>query len=143
MSRRKGRIVAFQALYSWDVGGVPRVSLTSFAWAVNVDNPIIDEGTRVFATLLIDGTLEHIEEVDSQIKSHISEKWDFSRLDRVALAILRLSIYSILYQKDIPHSVVFDEAITIAKEYGSDDAYKFINAILDSVKKDSETVKEG
>ena len=49
----------------------------------------------------------------------------------------------LLYQKDIPHSVVFDEAITIAKEYGSDDAYKFINAILDSVKKDSETVKEG
>ena len=143
MSRRKGRILAFQALYSWDVGGVPRESLTSFAWAVNVDNPIIDEGTRVFATLLIDGTLEHIEEVDSQIKSHISEKWDFSRLDRVALAILRLSIYSILYQKDIPHSVVFDEAITIAKEYGSDDAYKFINAILDSVKKDAETVKEG
>lgn len=143
MSRRKGRILAFQALYSWDVGGVSRESLTSFAWAVNVDNPIIDEGTRVFATLLIDGTLEHIEEVDSQIKSHISEKWDFSRLDRVALAILRLSIYSILYQKDIPHSVVFDEAITIAKEYGSDDAYKFINAILDSVKKDSETVKEG
>lgn len=137
MSRRKGRILAFQALYSWDVGGVPKETLTTFAWAINVDNPVLEEDTRTFATLLINGTLEHIEEIDNQIKKHLSAKWDFSRLDHVALAILRMSIYSLLYQKDMPVTVVMDEAISIAKEFGSDDSYKFINGILDSIKKDS------
>ena len=143
MSRRKGRILAFQALYSWDVGGVPKETLTSFAWAVNADNPVLDEETKAFATLLISGTLEHIEEIDASIKAHLSEKWDFSRLDHVALAILRMSVYSVLYQKDMPATIIMDEAISIAKEYGSDDAYKFINAMLDSIKKDLEVSKEG
>lgn len=138
MSRRKGRILAFQALYSWDVGGVPRENLTSFSWAVNVDNPILDDATRTFATLLINGTLEHIEEIDTLIKSNISEKWDFSRLDSVDRAILRMSIYSLLYQKDMPPAVVVDEAVAIAKDFGADDSYKFINGVLDSVKKNSE-----
>ena len=143
MSRRKGRILAFQALYSWDVGGVPQETLNTFAWAVNVDNPVIDEETRAFATLLINGTLEHIEEIDGLIKSHLSAKWDFSRLDHVALAILRMSVYSLLCQKDMPVNIVMDEAISIAKEFGSDDSYKFINGILDSIKKDSGALKEG
>ena len=143
MSRRKGRILAFQALYSWDVGGVAKETLTTFAWAVNADNPVMDEDTRTFATLLINGTLEHIEEIDSQIKSHLSAKWDFSRLDHVALAILRMSIYSILFQKDMPITVIMDEAISIAKEFGSDDSYKFINGMLDSIKKDLKVSEEG
>ena len=117
MSRRKGRILAFQALYSWDVGGVPQETLNTFAWAVNVDNPVIDEETRAFATLLINGTLEHIEEIDGLIKSHLSAKWDFSRLDHVALAILRMSVYSLLYTKDVEPSIVIDEAIDIAKNF--------------------------
>ena len=143
MSRRKGRILAFQALYSWDVGGVPEETLTTFAWAVNVDNPVLDEDTRTFATLLIRGTLEHINEIDDQIKSHLSDKWDFSRLDHVALAILHMSVYSVLFQKDMPATVIMDEAISIAKEFGSDDSYKFINCMLDSIEKDLNASKEG
>ena len=142
MSRRKGRVLAFQALYSWDVGGIPKDSLMSFSWAEAQGKSGIDENTKTFAAFIIAGTLEHIEEIDKHIKANLSKNWDFSRLDRVALAILRMSVYSLLFQNDIPPTIVMDEAVGIAKEFGSDDSYKFINAMLDSVSKNPRSVKE-
>jgi N utilization substance protein B len=144
VSRRKGRILAFQALYSWDVGSVSPSELFEFPWTRNAKGEISDdEETRSFARLLIAGTIEHHEEIDTLIKAHISEKWDFKRLSKVSLAILRMSVYSLLYQKDTHPSVVIDEAIDIAKEFDSDDSFKFINAVLDTISKTSDGIEEG
>jgi N utilization substance protein B len=142
LSRRKGRILAFQALYSWDVGGVPADQLVDFTWTENENGESADSESKTFARLLITGAIEHIEEIDSQIKAHLSAKWDFDRLNRVTLAILRMSVYSLLFQKDMPSTIVIDEAIDIAKEYGPDDSFKFINALLDTISKGSGTVQE-
>jgi len=96
-----------------------------------------------FARILIAGTINHIEEVDSVIKSHLSAKWDFDRVNKVSIAILRVGVYSLMYQsEDIAPTIVIDEAIGIAKEYGADDSFKFINAVLDNVRKDLEVEKE-
>ena len=92
------------------------------------------EESLSFTRLLVSGTIEHIEEIDSVIKSHLTN-WDFDRLNKVDLAILRISVYPLLYQKDIHSSIIIDEAIDISKEFGSDDSFKFINAILDAIKK--------
>ena len=92
------------------------------------------EESLTFAKLLVSGTIEHIEEIDSIIKEHLS-RWDFDRLNKVDLAILRISVYPLLYQKDLHSSIVIDEAIDISKDFGSDDSYKFINAVLDNVRK--------
>jgi N utilization substance protein B len=73
--------------------------------------------------------------VDGAIKRHL-EHWDFSRLNKVDQAILRVSVYCLLYQPSIPASVTIDEAIDIAKEYGTDDSYRFINGVLDGIRKD-------
>jgi N utilization substance protein B len=66
------------------------------------------------------------------------EHWDFSRLNKVDLAILRISAYCLLFQSDIPPSVTIDEAIDIAKEFGTDDSYRFINGVLDGIRKQRE-----
>ena len=54
------------------------------------------------------------------------------------MAILRISVYPLIYQKDIHPTIVINEAVDISKEFGSDDSYKFINAVLDNVRKDLE-----
>jgi N utilization substance protein B len=128
--RRKARILAFQALYSWDVSGSDIKELAEFSWAKDD----CDEDIRSFALFLVKGTLESINEIDSMIKKKLIH-WDFERLARVDLALLRVSVYSLLYQNDIPEAVTINEAIEIAKEFGSDNSYKFINGILDNVRK--------
>lgn len=134
MARRKGRILAFQALYSWDLGNVDIDNVLDFAWVEKETLERMGDESLSFTRLLVSGTIEHIEEIDSVIKSHLTN-WDFDRLNKVDLAILRISIYPLLYQKDLHSSIVIDEAIDISKQFGSDDSFKFINAILDSVRK--------
>ena len=136
--RRKGRVLAFQALYSYDVGQVPLEDLLKLDWR-NIDetedaNSV--EEYLAFARILISGTINHIQEIDSVIKSHLSEKWEMGRINKVTLAILRMSVFSLLYQKDVSPPIIIDEAISISKKYGTDDAFKFINAILDKISKE-------
>lgn len=135
MARRKGRIIAFQALYSWEMGNTDLDNLLSFSWVGEEKLSKMDDDVLTFARLLVSGTIEHLEEIDSAIKSNLNENWDFSRLNKVDLAILRISAYPILFQKDIHPSIVIDEAIDISKEFGADDSFKFINAVLDSIRK--------
>lgn len=134
MARRKGRILAFQALYSWDLGNVDISNVLDFAWVEKETLERMGEESLSFTKLLVSGTIEHIEEIDSVIKSHLTN-WDFDRLNKVDLAILRISVYPLLFQKDIHSSIIIDEAIDISKEFGSDDSFKFINAVLDSIRK--------
>ena len=134
MARRKGRILAFQALYSWDLGNVDIDNVLDFAWVEKETLERMGDESLSFTRLLVSGTIEHIEEIDSVIKSHLTN-WDFDRLNKVDLAILRISVYPLLFQKDIHSSIIIDEAIDISKEFGSDDSFKFINAVLDSIRK--------
>ena len=160
MSRRIGRILAFQSLYSWEAVKTPKDELLSFSWIEPVlspdtsdsveESPIFNEllskfnelpaekkqETFDFAKLLISGTLENIKEIDGIIKNHLSGKWRIERINKVALAVIRFSTYTLLYQKETSPSVVIDEAVEIVKDYGTDDSYKFTNAILDGIKKD-------
>ncbi|WP_461255709.1 transcription antitermination factor NusB [Treponema sp. R80B11-R83G3] len=132
-SRRKSRILAFQALYSWESNRVPIEELTTFAWLDEKKIKSLDEGMAVFSRMLIAGAIENIKVIDEMIKKHL-QNWDITRLNRVDLAILRMSVYTLMFQKDISPSIVIDEAIGICMEYGSDDSYKFVNGVLDSIR---------
>ena len=136
--RRKGRILAFQALYAHELSGIGLAELQAFAWLDPEDLERVQEESRDFARLLIAGTLEKLAEVDACIVRQL-EHWDFSRLNKVDLAILRVSVYCLLYQADIPPTVTIDEAIDIAKEFGTDDSYRFINGVLDGIRKQRES----
>jgi N utilization substance protein B len=133
-SRRKGRILAFQALYSWEANNIPVTELIDFSWLEPEKRQALEDGTAEFSRLLFLGTVENIAAVDKKIQAHV-QNWDFSRLNRVDLAILRLSTYTLIFQNDVPPSIVIDEAIGIAREYGTTDSFRFINGVLDSIRK--------
>lgn len=148
MSRRKGRIIAFQALYSWDVTKSSLDDILTFTWlqkdqvqtGEEVPEEDISENAkeeRLFASLIISGTIEHIAEIDKLIESHLSSNWTMDRINKVTLAILRTSVYEIKYQSGAEPKIVIDEAVNIAKDYGTDDSFKFINAVLDKIGKDA------
>ena len=80
-------------------------------------------------------TDSYIEEIDALITKHL-DSWELYRINKVDLAILRISVYPLLYQKDLHPSIVINEAVDISKEFGSDDSYKFVNAVLDNIKKE-------
>ena len=150
-SRRKGRILAFQALYSWDLHysqtgetSIPD-GLFDFSWnladgvsageaAEKKDSSNLDEETAAFSRLLIAGTVENISSLDSMIQKHL-KNWDIRRLNKVDLAVLRMSAYSLMFQPEIPPSVVIDEAIDISRDFGTDDSYRFVNGVLDGILK--------
>lgn len=131
-SRRKARILAFQAVYAWESSGGKAEGILDFNWLEDEKRATLDEEVAAFARLLIAGTLESIESVDSAINSHL-QNWSFERLKRVDLAVLRIGAYSLLFQREIPAQITIDEAIEIAKEYGSEDSYRFINGVLDGI----------
>ncbi len=135
-SRRKARILAVQALYAWDMSGQTLADLLSLEWLDEDKKEHYEPDILDFSKLMIAGTIEQIEDIDSMIRKHL-EHWTFERLRKVDLAILRIGAYSILYQNDIPAQISIDEAIEIAKEYGSEDSYRFVNGVLDGIRKDT------
>ena len=138
MARRKSRIIAFQAIFSWDAGGETLEDLLQFSWVDSKQN--LDESDLSFSRILIAGTIENIEQIDELIKTHLAKNWTFDRLNKVTLAILRISIFSIIQQKEISPSIVIDEAIDLAKQFDSDESFKFINAMLDTIRKEQSAV---
>jgi len=142
VSRRKGRIIAFQALFSWDANNIPLEDLLNFTWLKKETEESDKEKDNskdelMFASLIVTGTLNNIEKIDELIDSHLSANWSRDRINKVALAILRTSIYELKFVEGSNPKIVIDEAINIAKEYGADDSFKFINAVLDKIGKES------
>ena len=133
-ARRKGRIIAFQSLYRYDLSGASLTELLDFSWMEGERPRKFPRETLLFARLLLQGTLENLPLIDQAITEQL-ENWDFSRLSRVDLAILRMSAYCLLFQKEIPPSVTIDEAVDIARSFGAEDSYRFVNGVLDGMRK--------
>ncbi len=133
-ARRKARIIAFQSLYRHDLSGAGLEELFDFSWLDAERSASAAPETLLFARLLIQGAVENLPRIDETIKAQL-ENWDFTRLNKVDLALLRMSVYCLLYQKDIPPTVTIDEAVDISKTYGTADSYRFVNGVLDGVRK--------
>jgi N utilization substance protein B len=133
-ARRKGRIIAFQSLYRYDLSGATLEELLDFSWLDGERSERLPPETALFARLLIQGSLENLPQIDDVIRAQL-ENWDFTRLNRVDLALLRMSVYCLLHQPEIPASVTIDEAVDISKTYGTPDSYRFVNGVLDGVRK--------
>jgi N utilization substance protein B len=138
-ARRRARILALQALYAWETHPGDLDLLVDLPWLEDEKKEKISPDALAFARHIITGTLEQIEVIDKKIADHL-DHWDFGRLAKVDLAILRISAYCLIFQKDIPFTVTIDEAIDIAKEFGSDDSYRFVNGVLDGIRKSENNV---
>ena len=91
-----------------------------------------------FANLLVQGTIENLVAIDQLIDS-ASEHWTRDRMPLTDLSALRLATYEMLFLADIPFAVSINEAVELAKIFGTDDSPKFVNGVLDKVKKLSST----
>lgn len=94
-----------------------------------------NEKQRDYIAGLVRGVFSHGAELDAYIEKY-AVGWKFSRIDRVAAAIMRVTMYEILYMPEIPNKVAINEAIEIAKRYEDEDVVRFINGILGSFVRD-------
>jgi N utilization substance protein B len=86
------------------------------------------------ARVLVEGAAAHRDEIDALIRSQ-ADNWRLERMPAVDRNILRLAVYELLHQPDVPKLVVLDEAIELAKKYGSEQSGRFINGLLDGLLK--------
>ncbi|MDR0569016.1 MAG: transcription antitermination factor NusB [Spirochaetaceae bacterium] len=133
-SRRKGRILAFQSLYAWEVKRGTSGDVLDVSWLEQEKQDALGQETADFSRLLALGTVENIKAIDGMIRSHL-QRWDFSRIKRVDLAVLRMSVYTLMYQPEIHPAIVIQEAIEICNEFGTDESYRFVNGMLDGIRK--------
>lgn len=134
-SRRQAREFSLQVLYQLDFVTMPLNDLFDQFWK---DREASEE-VRGFAHKLVEGTLRNLVELDYLIEGY-STNWKLSRMASVDRNLLRLSTFEILYLEDIPHSVTINEAVEIAKQYGTEESAAFINGILDKVAKEKKTM---
>lgn len=133
MTRRsRGREVALQLLYQREQNPkIDRAALEEFARERLKDEPI-----RKFCLFLFDGVVEKQADIDAKIAA-AAENWRIARMPTVDRNILRLGAFELLFMQDTPAPVAFDEAIELARRYGSADSTAFVNGVLDRLRKDN------
>ncbi|MBQ9964711.1 MAG: transcription antitermination factor NusB [Clostridia bacterium] len=131
MTRRESRELAFVLLFEKSFSDATLAEILENAGEAR------ELASDAFALSLAEGVLAHLAEIDEKI-SAASHKWSKDRLSRVTLAILRLAIYEIVWESDIPVSVSINEAVELAKSYGGDTDASFINGVLGGVARQHE-----
>ncbi|MFA5318013.1 MAG: transcription antitermination factor NusB [Patescibacteria group bacterium] len=138
-NRHLARTVAMQTLYIWDFNSKQEESLENIIkknlkeFAPGFD----DEG---FTKETVIGVIKNLSEIDNYIKKYAPE-WPLDQITIVDRNILRLGIYEMIFNKDIPERVAINEAIEIAKTYGGESSGKFINGVLGAIYKDIDSKK--
>ena len=135
-SRRKARIVALQALYEHDAIGH---SWSSSLEHLLEENPLSQAGVA-FARELVQGVLDKLLEIDGTIE-RFAPTWPVNQLSIIDRNVLRVAIYEIMWREETPPKVAIDEAVELAKLFGSDGSPKFINGVLGSVMRAAEGLK--
>lgn len=130
--RRLAREIALQALYVADVAHTP--ALEAFAIVTRREGEDADEETLAFARELALGAIERVSELDLTIQG-LAANWSMVRMAAVDRNVLRLAAYELDARPDTPVGVIIDEAIEIVRKYSTEEATRFINGILDSLRK--------
>lgn len=128
--RKAGRAAAVQYLFAWSLNSPASLADDLRLFFEHLEQP---REFYAFGEELIHGTIEHAVEIDAHIKA-LAHNWEFDRIARIDLAILRLAMFEMIYRKDIPPVVSINEAIDLSKQFSNADAKRFINGILDRMK---------
>lgn len=138
MKRRKAREFAIQILFQLDIRKEkPTVTVFKRFW----EEHDVDDEVREFTEEIVKGASKHIAKIDKQIHA-CAKNWSLDRMATVDRNVLRMAVYEILYRMDIPANVTINEAIEIAKRFGTDDSGAFVNGILDSVARSARKLDE-
>ncbi|AEI41237.1 transcription antitermination factor NusB [Paenibacillus mucilaginosus] len=147
MRRRLARELAVQSLYQLEMNEV--TSVDAIAHVVE-EAQTEDEGqlTRERDQIatpavqeLVEGTVAHKRQIDGLLSDYL-KGWQMDRLSRVDRQILRLAAYEMVFRDDVPPKVVVNEAIEMAKHFGTDESGKFVNGVLGKMIKDLDTLRK-
>ncbi len=135
-NRHLARTIAMQSLFLWDFKGQQEMDLDDTVKNVfaNFAPDFDDHG---FVKNLIKGVMAHLEEIDKYITVYATE-WPLDQITIVDRNILRIGVFELVFNDDIPAKVAINEAIEIAKTFGSESSGKFVNGVLGAIYKDME-----
>jgi N utilization substance protein B len=130
-ARHSGREAALQMLFQIEASEVSADKAVELFWRTFEADP---EG-RAYADALVRGVEAELEAIDKKIRG-ASQNWRIERMSRVDRNLLRLGTWELMTKPDIPRAVVLDEAIELAKAYGTDESSGFVNGVLDRIAND-------
>jgi transcription antitermination protein NusB len=133
-SRHRAREAALQMLYQWEVGRVSMLEVRQTFWAQAETDHALPDDLRAFATSLADGVATHVEQIDPTIAT-AAEHWRLERMNVMDRLILRLASYEFLYTPETPSKVIINEALELARTFSGDESVRFINGILDGIRR--------
>ena len=128
-ARRKARILALQAVYSWQLSGN---AIADIEQQMLIENDVTKIDVEYFKDLARGVAVNH-KQLDEAVSPHLTRPFD--ELDEVERAILRLSSYELKFREDVPYKVAINESIELAKMFGAEDSHKFVNGVLDKAVK--------
>lgn len=127
-ARREGRELALQLLYALELNPIELEEMLR----LSRENSRASDEVREFAELLVSGVVANRDPIDKIIVEK-SKNWAISRMARVDLNIIRLAVFELVFLSDIPRNVTINEAIEVAKKFGTEDSPSFINGMLDEI----------
>ena len=133
--RHRAREKAVQMLYQWEVGRSSMVDVMQTFW--EHDQPgagSLSDDHRAFAAMLAVGVAETVGTIDPVIVD-AAEHWRIERMNVMDRLILRLAVYEFLHESSTPSRVIINEALELARTFSTDDAVRFINGILDAIRR--------
>lgn len=130
-TRRRGREVALQLLYALEITHADAEQTLTAPWVEELLSPVMGD----FTLALVRGVVAHREAIDVLIQE-ASTNWSLERIALVERNILRYAIHELVFMPEIPPNVTINEAVEVAKKYGTEEAPAFINGILDRIKRD-------
>ncbi|MEC0230915.1 transcription antitermination factor NusB [Paenibacillus alba] len=146
MKRRVAREIAVQSLYQIQMNeATPQEAVQVAIHEAEHDNETeLDfKGEKIdpaYIVELVEGTYSHKVSIDELLEEYL-KGWAMDRLSRVDREVLRLAVYEMLYRDDVPPKVVVNEAIDLAKHYGTDESGKFVNGVLGKMIKEVDDLK--
>jgi len=126
--RRQARMIALQTLYEYDTAHHPAPEvLQRHAEDRHLQPKVVE-----YASELVKGVCDHLADIDAHIQSAARE-WPLQQMARIDKNILRLAIYEILFNNTVPAKAAINEAVELAKQFGSDTSSRFINGVLGTI----------
>lgn len=123
--RRRARQFAVQAIYQWQI---TQTGVSQIIEQFSVDQDMSKADVPYFKELLI-GVVQNVDSLNDKLSPYLSRKLE--DVDMVDIAVLRLAMFELTYRSDVPPKVVLNEAIELAKDFATDESYKFVNGVLD------------
>jgi N utilization substance protein B len=138
INRRKARELALQVLYACEAGNDEAFEQVLGTFGEETTG---SEVIARYAKNLVKSVLDSKEKIDELLSKHTAN-WDLKRMTVIDRNILRMAVGELLFFKETPYRVVIDEAVEIAKIYGTEESWKFVNGVIDSIHKEMTTAND-